>query len=101
MALGPNLKDELCDQIHDCINKRGVHQECDVGWFRQDLNPNPPTRLIEVDTNDPSIVRLIVTAEDLRKDLVPKYLTLSYCFILRSVIAGALPMNTPKLPEQQ
>ncbi|KAL5603055.1 hypothetical protein FOBRF1_010588 [Fusarium oxysporum] len=80
MALEPDLKEELCDQIHDCINKRGVHQECDVGWFRQDLKPNPPTRLIDVDTNDPSIVRLIVTAEDLHKDFIPKYLTLSYCW---------------------
>lgn len=80
MALEPDLKEELRDQIHDCINKRGVHQECDVGWFRQDLKPNPPTRLIDVDTNDPSIVRLIVTAEDLQKDFIPKYLTLSYCW---------------------
>ncbi|KAL5608840.1 hypothetical protein FOVSG1_003521 [Fusarium oxysporum f. sp. vasinfectum] len=80
MALEPDLKEELCDQIHDCIKKRGVHQECDVGWFRQDLKPNPPTRLIDVDTNDPSIVRLIVTAEDLHKDFIPKYLTLSYCW---------------------
>ncbi|KAH7177412.1 heterokaryon incompatibility protein-domain-containing protein [Fusarium sp. MPI-SDFR-AT-0072] len=80
MALEPDLKEELCDQIHDCISKRGVHQECDVGWFRQDLKPNPPTRLIDVDTNDPSIVRLITTAEDLHKDFIPKYLTLSYCW---------------------
>ncbi|KAG7417729.1 hypothetical protein Forpe1208_v005149 [Fusarium oxysporum f. sp. rapae] len=80
MALEPDLKEELCDQIHDCINKRGVHPECDVGWFRQDLKPNPPTRLIDVDTNDPSIVRLITTAEDLHKDFIPKYLTLSYCW---------------------
>ncbi|KAF5253386.1 hypothetical protein FANTH_1703 [Fusarium anthophilum] len=80
MALQPELKEELCDKIHDCVNKRGVHQECDVGWFRQDLNPNPPTRLIDVDTNDPSIVRLIVAVEDLQEDFSPKYLTLSYCW---------------------
>ncbi|KAF5625838.1 triacylglycerol lipase V precursor [Fusarium tjaetaba] len=80
MALEPDLKEELCDQIHDCVNKRGVHQDCDVGWFRQDLKPKPPTRLIDVDTNDSSIVRLIVTAEDLHKDFIPRYLTLSYCW---------------------
>ncbi|RBR07797.1 hypothetical protein FVER53590_25836 [Fusarium verticillioides] len=80
MALEPDLKEDLCDQIHDCVNKRGVHQDCDVGWFRQDLKPKPPTHLIDVDTKDPSIVRLIATAEDLHKDFIPEYLTLSYCW---------------------
>ncbi|KAF4453062.1 hypothetical protein F53441_4293 [Fusarium austroafricanum] len=80
MSLEPHLKDDLHGQIHDCINKRGVHQECDVGWFRQDIKPVPPTRLIDIETYDPDIVRLVIPAEDFAKGFIPEYLTLSYCW---------------------
>ncbi|KAF4340619.1 hypothetical protein FBEOM_5465 [Fusarium beomiforme] len=79
-SLEPGLKEELRGKIDDCINKRGIHQECDVGWFRQDLKLTPPTRLIDVNINDPDIVRLIIPAEDFGEDFIPKYLTLSYCW---------------------
>jgi hypothetical protein len=79
-AWAPSIVRDLRAQIHDCVNKRGVHQECDVAWFRQDATLTPSTRLIDVNTGDESYIRLIVTAEDLPDDYRPSYLTLSYCW---------------------
>ncbi|KAF4967247.1 hypothetical protein FSARC_5159 [Fusarium sarcochroum] len=79
-SLESRLRETFPACIDDCIDKRGIHQECDAEWFKQDVNSRSPTRLIEVDVGDSNKARIVVPEEDLPKDYRPKYLTLSYCW---------------------
>ncbi|RGP76404.1 hypothetical protein FLONG3_5288 [Fusarium longipes] len=93
------MVNEIREQIHDCVNKRGVHQDCDVGWFRQDPALSPPTRLIDVGIDNQSSVRLIVTEEDLPHGHRPSYLTLSYCWGVTNSSARTTRATTPQRRE--
>ncbi|KAF5027404.1 hypothetical protein F66182_481 [Fusarium sp. NRRL 66182] len=63
--------------IDDCFNKSGIHQGCDIEWFKQDVNPPCPTRLIDLDIGDSNKIRIVVPKEDCVSKSY-QYLTLSY-----------------------